>query len=219
MIEAVIFDMDGVLIESEELWNTTREDLARERGRRLARRGAANDDGHELDGVVALHARRSRCPKTIRSGSAMRSFRRLANRYRAELPVIDGAVEAVRGLADRWPLAVASSSNRPLINLVLELTGLEACFRATVSSEEVSRGKPEPDVYLAAAAGLGVKPEACAAVEDSSNGILAAANAGMRVVALPNTAFAPGQEALSRADIVLTSIKDLSVETLEGLSD
>lgn len=218
MIEAVIFDMDGVLIESEELWNTTREDLARERGgdwHAEAQRTMMGMSSMEWSRYMHDDLGVPDDPEWISD----EVVRRLANRYRAELPVIDGAVEAVRGLADRWPLAVASSSNRPLINLVLELTGLEACFRATVSSEEVSRGKPEPDVYLAAAAGLGVKPEACAAVEDSSNGILAAANAGMRVVALPNTAFAPGQEALSRADIVLTSIKDLSVETLEGLSD
>ena len=218
MIEAVIFDMDGVLIESEELWNTTREDLARERGgdwHAEAQRTMMGMSSMEWSRYMHDDLGVPDDPEWISD----EVVRRLANRYRAELPVIDGAVEAVRGLADRWPLAVASSSNRPLINLVLELTGLEACFRATVSSEEVSRGKPEPDVYLAAAAGLGVKPEACAAVEDSSNGILAAANAGMRVVALPNTAFAPGQEALSRADIVLTSIKDLSVETLGGLSD
>ncbi len=218
MIEAVIFDMDGVLIESEELWNTTREDLARERGgdwHAEAQRTMMGMSSMEWSRYMHDDLGVPDDPEWISD----EVVRRLANRYRAELPVIDGAVEAVRGLADRWPLAVASSSNRPLINLVLELTGLEASFRATVSSEEVSRGKPEPDVYLAAAAGLGVKPEACAAVEDSSNGILAAANAGMRVVALPNTAFAPGQEALSRADIVLTSIKDLSVETLEGLSD
>jgi len=218
MIEAVIFDMDGVLIESEELWNTTREDLARERGgdwHAEAQRTMMGMSSMEWSRYMHDDLGVPDDPEWISD----EVVRRLANRYRAELPVIDGAVEAVRGLADRWPLAVASSSNRPLINLVLELTGLEASFRATVSSEEVSRGKPEPDVYLAAAAGLGVKPEACAAVEDSSNGILAAANAGMRVVALPNTAFAPGQEALSRADIVLTSIKDLSVETLGGLSD
>ncbi len=218
MIEAVIFDMDGVLIESEQLWDTTREDLTRERGgdwRAEAQRTMMGMSSIEWSRYMHDDLGVSDAPVWI-SGEIVR---RLANGYRAELPIIDGAVEAVRRLADRWPLAVASSSNRPLIDLVLELTGLEVCFRATVSSEEVSRGKPEPDVYLAAAAGLGVKPEACAAVEDSSNGILAAANAGMRVVALPNSAFAPRQEALSRADIVLTSIKDLCVETFEGLSD
>ena len=218
MIEAVIFDMDGVLIESEQLWDTTREELTLERGGNWhaeAQRTMMGMSSMEWSHYMHDDLGVPDDPEWISS----EVVRRLANGYRAELPVIDGAVEAVRRLADRWPLAVASSSNRPLINLVLELTGLEACFRATVSSEEVSRGKPEPDVYLAAASGLGAKPKACAAVEDSSNGILAAANAGMRVVALPNTEFAPGQEALSRADIVLMSIKDLSVETLEGLRD
>ena len=218
MIEAVIFDMDGVLIESEQLWDSTREDLTRERGgdwHAEAQRTMMGMSSMEWSRYMHDDLGVSDAPEWI-SGEVVR---RLKDRYRAELPIIDGAVEAVRRLADRWPLAVASSSNRPLIDLVLELTGLEACFRTTASSEEVSRGKPEPDAYLAAAAGLGVKPEACVAVEDSSNGILAAASAGMRVVALPNSAFAPGQEALSRADIVLTSIKNLGVETLEGLSD
>jgi HAD superfamily hydrolase (TIGR01509 family) len=218
MIEAVIFDMDGVLIESEQLWDSTREDLTRERGgdwHAEAQRTMMGMSSMEWSRYMHDDLGVSDAPEWI-SGEVVR---RLQGRYRVELPIIDGAVEAVRRLADRWPLAVASSSNRPLIDLVLELTGLEACFRITVSSEEVSRGKPEPDVYLAAAAGLGLRPAACAAVEDSSNGILAAANAGMRVVALPNSAFAPAQEALSRADIVLTSITDLSVETLEGLSD
>jgi HAD superfamily hydrolase (TIGR01509 family) len=137
--------------------------------------------------------------------------------YRQELPVVDGAVEAVRRLAARWPLGLASSSNRPLIDTVLELAGLTECFRTTVSSEEVARGKPAPDVYLEAARRLGVAPQACAAIEDSHSGIAAARAAGMRVVAIPNPSFPPGADALAAADLVLDSIAELDVETIEAL--
>jgi HAD superfamily hydrolase (TIGR01509 family) len=142
--------------------------------------------------------------------------RRLEATYREELPLIDGATEAVARLAERWPLAVASSSNRPIIDLVLELSGLDRFFRATVSSEEVSRGKPAPDVYLEAARRLGADPERSAAVEDSSSGILSARAAGMRVVAIPNMRFPPGEEALAAADVVIPSIGELTPDVVEG---
>ena len=117
----------------------------------------------------------------------------MLERYRRALPLIDGAVEAVRDLARSFPLAVASSSNRPLIDAVLEHAGIAGCFAATVSSEEVARGKPSPDVYLEAARRLGVAAGACAAVEDSANGIRAAHAAGMRVIADPEPALPAGR--------------------------
>ena len=95
-------------------------------------------------------------------------MRRLVARYRDRLPLLPGAVEAVRRLAERWPLGLASSSNRPVIDAVLDLAGLESLFRVTVSSEEVGGGKPAPDVYLEAARRLGVEPGRSAAVEDST---------------------------------------------------
>ena len=140
--------------------------------------------------------------------------RRLAEVYRERLPLIDGAVEAVERFAAHWPLGLASSSNRELIDLVLELSGLAPFFRVTVSSEEVPRGKPAPDVYLEAARGLGVPPENCAAVEDSRNGIRAAKAAGMRVIAIPNPHFPPGEEALALADVTLGSLAELTSSTV-----
>ena len=119
-------------------------------------------------------------------------------------------------LAADWPLGVASSSNRPLIDLVLELSGLARFFRATVSSEEVERGKPAPDVYLEAARRLGVDPERCAAVEDSENGIRSAAAAGMRVIAIPNRRYPPGEEALAEASLVLDGIDALDAAAVAG---
>jgi len=141
---------------------------------------------------------------------------RMAERYRSQLPLLPGAVEAVERIATRWPLGVASSSNRALIDLVLELSGLAPRFRATVSSEEVARGKPAPDVYLEAARRLGVAPTHAAAVEDSGAGIRSASTAGMRVVAIPNRSFPPGEDALELADAVLESLVELTPEAIEG---
>jgi HAD superfamily hydrolase (TIGR01509 family) len=132
--------------------------------------------------------------------------KRLRERYERHVPLLPGAVEAVRALAERWPLGLASSSNRPLIDLVLGLTGLAPCFRVTVSSEEVGRGKPAPDVYLEAARRLELEPASSAAVEDSTNGIRSAKAAGMTVVAVPQPQFPPSPDALALADVVIDSL-------------
>jgi HAD superfamily hydrolase (TIGR01509 family) len=142
---------------------------------------------------------------------------RVASEYHRALPLLPGAVDAVRGLAARWPLALASSANRSLIDLVLRDSGLAPCFAASVSSEEVPRGKPAPDVYLEAAARLDVHPGACAAVEDSSNGLRSASAAGMRVVAVPNRDYPPAEDALALADVVLDGVADLTADVVAGL--
>jgi HAD superfamily hydrolase (TIGR01509 family) len=144
--------------------------------------------------------------------------KRLLEVYRQRLPLLPGAVEAVERVAARWPLGLASSSNLEVIEVVMEAGGFAQHFRTWVSSEEVGRGKPAPDVFLEAARRVGVEPTACAAVEDSHNGILAAHAAGMAVLALPNHEFPPGEDALARADAVLESLGDLTVATITGLS-
>jgi HAD superfamily hydrolase (TIGR01509 family) len=215
VIEAVVFDLDGVIVDSEHVWDAAREALARERGGRW-HEGAQQDMmgmssvewSRYMHDVIGLKDP----PEEI----SAEVVRHLEATYREELPLIDGATEAVARLAERWPLAVASSSNRPIIDLVLELSGLDRFFLATVSSEEVPRGKPAPDVYLEAARRLGVDPERSAAVEDSRNGILSASAAGMLVVAIPNTRFPPDEEALATADVVLYSIDDLTPDIVEG---
>ncbi len=135
---------------------------------------------------------------------------RIEWRYRERVPLLPHAVEAVRSAADRWRLGLASSANRPLIDLVLELTDLGAAFATTVSSEEVERGKPAPDVYLEAARRLGLDPARCAAVEDSTNGLRSASAAGMRVIAIPNPEFPPSQDALRLAEAALGSLAELA---------
>jgi HAD superfamily hydrolase (TIGR01509 family) len=138
--------------------------------------------------------------------------RRLQAIYRERLPLVDGAVAAVERLAARWPLGLASSSNRELIDLVLELARIDGHFRATVSSEEVARGKPSPDVYLEAARRLGVEPGACAAIEDSSPGVLSARAAGMRVVAIPHPGYPLSAEADAAVELRLGSVEELRPE-------
>jgi HAD superfamily hydrolase (TIGR01509 family) len=212
--EAVVFDLDGVLLDSEEIWDRAREELARKRGGRWhdqAQRDMMGMSSTEwsryMHDVIGL----SEPPEEINR----EVVGRLTELYREELPAIPGAREAVERLAARWPLGLASSSNRELIDLVLELLGVKHLFTATVSSEEVARGKPAPDVYLEAARRLGVDPSTAAAVEDSHNGILSAKAAGMRVIAIPNAHFPPNEDALAAADVVLDSLAELTVDAVE----
>jgi len=215
VIEAVVFDLDGVLLDSEQVWDEVREQLTRERGGRWHENAQ-----REMMGMNSLEWSRymhdtlglSEPPEEI----SAEVVRRLEERYRNQLPLLDGAREAVERLAARWPLGLASSSNRELIDLVLDVSGLARFFRVTVSSEEVPRGKPAPDVYLEAARRLEVAPESCAAVEDSSNGIRSAKAAGMRVIAIPNPHFPPDEESLALADVTLGSLADLTPATVAG---
>jgi HAD superfamily hydrolase (TIGR01509 family) len=214
-IEAVIFDLDGVIIDSEHVWNEVREELARGRGGRWHAQAQADMMGmsstewsrymHDVIGVADA-------PEQI----SAEVVRRMRVRYAAHLPLIDGAVDALRRLSGRYQLGLASSSNRPLIDAVLGAAGLEAVFTATVSSEEVSRGKPAPDVYLEASRRLRLSPQRSAAVEDSANGIRAAHAAGMRVIAIPNVEYPPPEDALSLADAVLDTISELTDAVVAG---
>jgi HAD superfamily hydrolase (TIGR01509 family) len=216
VIEAVVFDLDGLLIDSEHLWDEAREALARERGGRWHDRAQADMMGmSSLEWSRYMHDRIGlrESPEEISADVV----RRMEALYRERLPLLPGAREAVERVAGRWPLGLASSSNRPLIDLTLELSAMAPYFRATVSSEEVARGKPAPDVYLDAARRLGVDPTCTAAIEDSQNGILSAAAAGMRVVAIPNRRFPPAEEALAQADVVLDSLDELTPETVSRL--
>ena len=212
-IDGVIFDLDGVLVDSEHVWDEVREKLARERGGRWHERAQADMMGMSstewsryMHDVIGL----AETPEEINA----EVVRRMLARYEEHLPLIDGAIEAVRRLAPVFRLGLASSSNRPLIQTVLSTSGMASLFESTVSSEEVERGKPAPDVFLEAARRLHMPPERCAAVEDSANGIRAARAAGMRVIAIPNRRYLPPSDALALADSVLTSLADLTVEAV-----
>jgi HAD superfamily hydrolase (TIGR01509 family) len=212
--EAVVFDLDGVVIQSEEVWDAVREAYVRERGGRydeVVQRAMMGMSSPEWSRYLHEEAGVPDAPAMINA----EVVRRMLDRYRTELPLIPGAVEAVRRTAGRFRLGLASSSNRELIDAVLEAAGLTELFEATVSSEEVARGKPAPDVYLEAARRLGVAPERCGAVEDSHGGIRSAKAAGMFVVAIPNPSYPPDEEALAAADDVLRSIDELQPELFD----
>ena len=214
-IQAVVFDLDGVLVESDHIWHEVREGLARERDGNWTDRSEADMSGmsssewslymHEVVGLADP-------PDEIND----EVVRRMHSRYAEELPLIDGAGEAVKRLAGSFRLAVASSSNRELIEAVLAQAGLDRYFEATVSSEEVARGKPSPDVFLEAARRLCVPPRNCGAVEDSTNGIRAAHAAGMRVVAIPNALYSPPADVVALADVTLDSIACLTPDVVAG---
>jgi HAD superfamily hydrolase (TIGR01509 family) len=214
VIDAVVFDLDGVLLDSEHVWDEVREQLVRERGGRWHDRAQREMMGMSSPEWSRYMHEELGVPDPPEEISA-EVVRRLEAIYRERLPDVPGAREAVERMAERRPLAVASSSNRELIELALELLGVADRFKATVSSEEVPRGKPAPDVYLEAARRLGVDPARAAAIEDSHNGIRAAKAAGLRVIAIPNRRFPPGEDALARADVVLDSLAGLTTEVVE----
>jgi HAD superfamily hydrolase (TIGR01509 family) len=213
-IEAVVFDLDGVLVDSEHVWDEVREALTRERGGRWHERAQADMMGmsstewsrymHDVLELVEP-------PDEINA----EVVRRLLARYESGPPLFEGAVEAVERVAADFRLAVASSSNRPVIDAVLQASRLSERFEVTVSSEEVARGKPAPDVYLEAARRLRLTPAECAAAEDSANGIKSAHAAGMRVIAIPNRRYPPSDDTLARADTVLHSLAELSKEVID----
>ena len=213
VIEAVVFDLDGVIVSSEEVWDEVREALTRERGGWWVPEAHRRMMGMSTSEWAAYMRDELGVPMT-QEEIVSEVERRLIARYERDLPLIPGAVDTVCALSARYPLGLASSSTRVLIAAVLRLAGLTAHFRVTVSSEEVPRGKPAPDVYLRALELLGVAPAGAVAVEDSTAGIRAAAAAGMRVVAIPNRIYPPEPEALALADVVLERIADLTPETL-----
>jgi len=215
VVDAVVFDLDGVIVDSEQVWDEVREAYTRERGGTYTDRATRDMMGMsslEWSRYMADELGVPETPERINADVVDR----MLERYGSDPPLIPGAVDAVRRIAARWPVAIASSSNPELIEVVVRVTGLGDVFRVAVSSQEVPRGKPAPDVYLEAARRLGADPVRCAAVEDSHNGIRSAKAAGMRVVAVPNPHFPPADEALAEADVVLPSISELTPEAVEG---
>jgi HAD superfamily hydrolase (TIGR01509 family) len=207
--EAVIFDMDGVLVDTEHLWDEVREALTEEWGGRYTPEAQEAMMGmSSLEWSRYLHETVGlREPPEVINAEVVR---RMLARYEVDLPVVPGAVEAVTQIAEQGlRLALASSSNRELIAAVLRQLDLTALFDVTVSSEEVPRGKPAPDVYLEAARRLGVEPARCVAIEDSASGIRAAHAAGMRVIAYPNRHYPPAADALALAEVVLDTAAEI----------
>jgi HAD superfamily hydrolase (TIGR01509 family) len=216
VIDAVVFDLDGVVVDSEQVWDEVRERYARERGGRYgpeATRAMMGMSAPEWSRYMVESVGVPGPPQDVVADV----LARMLERYGERPPFLPGAVEAVRRVGARWPIAIASSSNPELIELVVRTAGLARLVRVAVSSQEVARGKPAPDVYLEAAARLGVEPTSAVAVEDSHNGIRSAKAAGLVVLAIPNPHFPPGADALACADRVLASIDELTVDLVEAL--
>jgi HAD superfamily hydrolase (TIGR01509 family) len=216
--QAVVFDLDGVIVDSELVWDRARRELVEQVGGRW-REGATKAmlgmSAPEWSRYVHDELEVALTPREINE----QVLARLLSAYERELPLLPGAVDAVRALAAVWRLALATSSNRAVIDVVLAASGLEDCFAATVSGEEVARGKPAPDVYLAACARLEVEPGGAVAVEDSTNGLRSAAAAGMSVIAIPNRDFPPVADALALASLALASIHELTPAVVGALGE
>ncbi|HEU4973883.1 MAG TPA: HAD-IA family hydrolase [Baekduia sp.] len=216
-IAAVVLDLDGVIVDTEEVWDRERRAYAAAHGGRWndeatrAMQGMSSVEwAAYLRDVVGVDRDPARIAREVGA--------QVVAHVREELPLLPGAVAAVAALAARWPLAVASSANREVIDAVLDGAGIAGRFAATVSSEEVARGKPAADVYVEAAARLGADPRACAAVEDSSNGLRAAHVAGMHVIATPNRAFPPAADTLALAEATVGGIADVTPELVASLA-
>jgi HAD superfamily hydrolase (TIGR01509 family) len=211
----VIYDLDGVLLDSEAVWDSARRTVVADAGGQWqpgATRAMMGMSSPEWSAYLRRELGVDRDPAEItRDVVAL-----VMDSYEHALPLLPGAVETVRDLATTWPLGLASSSNRPVIERFLDRSGLRSCFVATVSSEEVARGKPAPDVYLEAAGRMGVSARDAVAIEDSTNGIWSAVAAGLAVVAVPNREFPPTQDALEAASLVVDGLAEVTIELVEG---
>jgi HAD superfamily hydrolase (TIGR01509 family) len=215
MIEGCVFDLDGVLVDSEPTWEQVRRRFVEERGGRWLAGAQARLMGMStvewatyLSGDLGVGMPPERVADIV--------VARMSERYAEELPLMPGAVAAVRRMAARWPLGLASSSPRRLVDTVLATAGLTGCFAATISTDEVGRGKPAPDVYFAVADRLGVPPVTCVAVEDSTNGLRSASAAGLRAIAVPHPRYPVDDDVLRRAVLVLHDLSELTVEAVQS---
>ena len=214
MIDAVIFDLDGVLLDSEQVWDEVREQFVLERGGRYdaeIQRAMMGMSSPEWSRYLHDEAGVEDAPDEI----VAEVVRRMLARYRDQLPLMPGSIEAVERVGARWPLGLASSSNRPLIDAALDLSGLSSFFRATVSSEEVPRGKPAPDVYLETARRVDATRRVRRDRGLACGHPLRQGGRECSVVAIPNAHYPPDEDALAEADVVLDSIGDLTAETIE----
>lgn len=217
MIQAVVFDLDGVLVDSEPVWEQVRRGLVAERGGHWA-----PDAQRRLMGMSTTEWARY-LSQDLGVGLpadqvAREVIDRMTARYTEHVPLMDGAVDAVHRMAEHWPLAVASSAPAALIQTVLHAADLREYLSVVMSTEQVPRGKPAPDIYLAVTAALRCPPTDCAAVEDSSNGLRSAAAAGLRVIAIPQAEYPPDADALAQADLVLPNLDGLTAQTVAALA-
>ncbi len=208
-VGAVIFDLDGVLVDSEIWWHEERVDWARLRGLTWSLEDSRAVMGANSRGWARIMRERMGLPPTEDEAIEADIVDRVVRRYVHGAPEIEGAIATLRAVAERWPVAIASSAHRAVIDAALDATGLGGVIPVVVSSDDVEHGKPAPDVYFEAARQLGVSAGACLVIEDSLNGVRAARAAGMIVVLVPNESIPPAAGAAELADLVLARLADL----------
>lgn len=213
-VQAIVFDLDGVLIDSEPVWEEVRRAYVADHGGRWL-----PDTQDRLMGMSteewAAYIATDLVDGVTAEDVAYEVIDQMSQRYANGLPLLPGAEEAVRRMAGYRPLGLASSSPRALIDLVLGELGIESLFRTTVSTEEVEYGKPAPDGYLTVAAQMEVPAGGCVAVEDSSNGLRSAHAAGMTVIAIPRPAHPAAPDALALASHVASGLDELTPDLVE----
>jgi HAD superfamily hydrolase (TIGR01509 family) len=214
MPDAVVFDLDGVLLDSEQLWNVAKREVVREFGGRWSADAPEVMLGMSSPEWSAYMRDDLGVPLTAEAIND-RVVDRMNAGYERGLPLLPGAAAAVASLAERWPLGLASSANREIIDKFLELSGFGESFRVSISSEQVHRGKPSPDVYLEVVRLLGAAPGRCVAIEDSGNGIRAAAAAGLAVIAVPNPHYPPEPDALALAAATVGGVAEVEPQLVE----
>ncbi|MEM7128409.1 MAG: HAD family phosphatase [Chloroflexota bacterium] len=213
-IEGVIFDMDGLLVDSEPVWDRARAALAAQYGKPWTTK-----DHHNVMGVSTAewttymieHFGATMPPKEMQK----LVIDQMVSMYNEKIPFFPGAVELVQSVAAKYPTGLASGSPRQLIDIVTGYSGFDGCFQVILSADEIGKGKPAPDVYLATAERMGIDPKKCACLEDSGFGILSGKAAGMMVIAVPDERFPPADELVAQADIVLGSLAEFSLSLLE----
>lgn len=212
----VVFDMDGVLTDTESMWDEVRRGLAERAGvpwpddATTAMMGMSTP---EWSAYLSTEVGIGLSP----AEAADATIDAMAERYRQGVPVMTGAVDAVRRMSEGRTLALASSSPRRLIDTVLAELGITDLFAATVSTEEVDAGKPAPDGYLRACELAGIDPARGVAVEDSSNGIRSAHAAGLAVVVVPTAFHPPSPDAAALAAATIDTLDELTPDLVEGL--
>lgn len=214
-VEAIIFDMDGVLVDTEPYWLASRTTFAA----RLGKSWTMDDQHHAMGrGTVEwAHVMRERLMIDMPIDEIIEQVRGgVLERIAARMPALPGALEAVHTAASACPVALASGSPTQVIHMVMGLTGLDRVFEVIVYGDEIPRGKPEPDIYFEAARRLGIAPERCLGIEDSANGLRALRAAGMKVMAVPSPGFTPAPEVLALADIVMPSLEGFSLDLIAG---
>ena len=209
MIKAVIFDMDGLLVDSEPVWDRARKSMADGAGKAWTA-----DDHKALMGVSTAEWADYMIERLDLDMTPEEVVDEVVGRmiamYREGVPYLPGAIDAVDLAGARYRTALASGSHPALIEAVMADDAMRGKFEIIVSGDEVARGKPAPDVYLETARRLGLEPEECVCLEDSGNGIRAGSNAGMRVIAVPDARFHPAGDAAAVAHVVLGSLTELT---------